>query len=292
MWREAVEHFAFVRKTGFRDAADTIVSQQQFIKTMRGLTAAFSSFNDGEFDETAFEAALARGRMPTMVCWHWVLRAQAWFLSGDCEKALAASDRAEALLWASNGLIQQLDFHYFTALTIAALHERHGHGERRVQLDRHLAQLRDWAEHCSATFQDKHLLVSAEVARLERRELDAERLYEDAIRLARVHGFIQNEGLANELAARFYAARGFETIARAYLRNAKYCYQRWGADGKVRQLDQMHPHLREEPAPPRATSTIRDSRSRKLRAIRISILNIDFSCLMELSSMSTFWRMP
>jgi GAF domain-containing protein len=39
-------------------------------------------------------------------------------------------------------------------------------------------------------------------------------------------GFIQNEGIANELAARFYAARGFETIAQTYLRNARHCYLR------------------------------------------------------------------
>ena len=69
------------------------------------------------------------------------------------------------------------------------------------------------------------------------------RLYEQAIRSASENGFVQNEGLAHEVAARFYAARGFETIANAYLRNARYCYLRWGADGKVRQLDRLHPHL-------------------------------------------------
>ena len=36
------------------------------------------------------------------------------------------------------------------------------------------------------------------------------RLYEEAVDSAREHGFIQNEGIANELAARFYAARGFD----------------------------------------------------------------------------------
>ena len=41
------------------------------------------------------------------------------------------------------------------------------------------------------------------------------RLYEQAIRSARANGFVQNEALAHELAARFYAARGFETIAHA-----------------------------------------------------------------------------
>ena len=57
-------------------------------------------------------------------------------------------------------------------------------------------------------------------------------------------------------AARFYAARGFEQIAQLYLRNARYGYLRWGADGKVRQLEQIYPHLREEERAPGPTSTI------------------------------------
>src|SRR2546421_605997 len=103
---------------------------------------------------------------------------------------------------------------------------------------------------------DRVALVGAEIARIEGREPDAERLYEQAIRSARANGFVHHEGLANELAARFYAARGFETIAHAYLRNARYCYLRWGALGKVRQLERSHPHVREEPASPGHTATI------------------------------------
>jgi signal transduction histidine kinase len=38
-------------------------------------------------------------------------------------------------------------------------------------------------------------------------------------------------------------ALGLETIADAHLRNARHCYLRWGADGKVRQLDRLYPHL-------------------------------------------------
>ena len=80
------------------------------------------------------------------------------------------------------------------------------------------------------------------------------RLYEQAIRSARAHGFVQNEALAHEVAARFYVARGLETFANACLQNARYCYLRWGADGKVRQLDRLYPQLA-APAgqPPTAT---------------------------------------
>jgi len=59
---------------------------------------------------------------------------------------------------------------------------------------------------------------------------------------------------AYEGAARFYAARGFDKIADAYLHEARYCYLRWGADGKVRQLDELYPHLRKE-EPTRGTSS-------------------------------------
>src|SRR6202044_578494 len=86
---------------------------------------------------------------------------------------------------------------------------------------------------------------SAEVARIEGRDFDAMRLYEEAIRSSREHGFIQNQGIAYELAAQFYAGRGFDTIADTYLRHARQCYLRWGAAGKVRQLEQHHRHLRE-----------------------------------------------
>jgi PAS domain S-box-containing protein len=110
-------------------------------------------------------------------------------------------------------------------------------------LSAHHKQLEIWANNCPENFADRATLIAAEIARLEGRDSDAMRLYEQAIRSARDHGFVQNEGLAHEVAARFYTARGFETIANAYLRNARHCYLRWGADGKVRQLDRLHPNL-------------------------------------------------
>ena len=82
------------------------------------------------------------------------------------------------------------------------------------------------------------------------------RLYEAAIQSARANDFVHNEALAYELAARFYAARGFERSQTLYLRNARRCYLRWGADGKVRQLEQLHPRLRQDERAPGPTGTI------------------------------------
>jgi GAF domain-containing protein len=56
--------------------------------------------------------------------------------------------------------------------------------------------------------------------------------------------------------SRFYASRGFEKIARVYLQDARYGYMRWGADAKVRQLDQLHPWSRHDERAPAPTGTI------------------------------------
>jgi PAS domain S-box-containing protein len=58
------------------------------------------------------------------------------------------------------------------------------------------------------------------------------------------------------VAARFYLARGHETIAHAYLRNARNCYDRWGALGKLKQLDACYPYLHPEQIPTSPATTI------------------------------------
>ena len=58
----------------------------------------------------------------------------------------------------------------------------------------------------------------------------------------RMHGFVHLEAIAYETAARFYRSRGFDQFADMYLNDARACYARWGADGKVKQLEQQNRH--------------------------------------------------
>jgi PAS domain S-box-containing protein len=246
VWRESERGLDFVGKAGYGGVADNIVSQQRLIATMQGRTATFPPFSDAQFDEAAFEAQLTSNRTPMMVCFYWIIKLKTRFLSGDYAEALAAADKAKALLWVSATHIQLLDYFYYTALTVAALYENGTADEQnrwRELLTAHREQLREWAENCPPTFGDKHALVLAEIARLEGRDAEAMRLYEQAVQSARENGFVQNEGTAHEAAARFYAAHGAESMAHACVRNARHCYLRWGADGKVRQLDRLYPHL-------------------------------------------------
>jgi PAS domain S-box-containing protein len=259
VWRASQKGLEFVRKVKSRDTADVIVSQQRFILDMRGQTAVFSSFSDAQFDEELFEAQLTEERMPHLVCYYWILKLQARFTSGNFDAAMAAAQKAKQMLWSAEMLIESTNYFFYSALTIAAVHETTGSTGQPDGLEvikQSLERFREWSASCPETFLDKCILISAEIARIEYRDLEAMRLYERAIQAARENGFVHNEALANELAARFYAARGFEKIAHAYLRDAQYCYLRWGADGKVQQLEELYPHLREEEPVTGPTSTI------------------------------------
>ena len=257
--REAELGFEFARKVRFGLASDCITGQLRLIRMLRGLTPEFTSFNDAEFDEGRFEQHLQNNpRLAIGACWYWIRRLQASIYASDEASAIAAASKAASLLWTAPTQFELAEYHFYAALARAAhcdLTEAEERSQHLEALAAHHKQLAVWAENCPATFANRVALVGAEIARLEGRGMDALRLYEAAIGLAREHGFIQNEGLAHERAARFCMARGLQTIAVAYLANARHCYLSWGADGKVRQLEEMYPHLRtEEPAPSPAST--------------------------------------
>jgi predicted ATPase/signal transduction histidine kinase len=259
VWRESAMALNFARTAKFHDIVDRIVSQQRFIATMQGRTVDFSSFSDAQFDEATFEAQLPANRTPHTVCRYWILKLEARFLSGDYAAALAAASNVTPFLSEPTPQIQLLNYFYYMALTVAVRYESASADEQarwRDLLRQHVGQLREWAANNPPTFGDKHALVSAEIARLEGRDGDAMRLYEQAINSAREHGFVQNEGVAHEVAAGFYAARGVESITQTHLRNARDCYLRWGAFGKAQQLKRLHPWLGEESAASMPSETI------------------------------------
>jgi len=97
-------------------------------------------------------------------------------------------------------------------------------------------KLKKWARHAPMNHLHVYYLVEAERHRILRRPEKALLCYRRAIELAHEHAWIGEEGLACELAGRFYLERDDERNGLASLRAARRCYVRWGAKGKVSQL--------------------------------------------------------
>jgi PAS domain S-box-containing protein len=254
---EAETGLAFARKARFGIVVNFMTAQLALIRMLRGMTPKFGCLDHEEFDESKFERDLASNPV-LMICefWYCVRKLQARFLAGDYAAAVHASLRAQQLLWTSPAF-EIAEFRFYGALSHASAWDSASPDERVQHFEAiaaHYRQLEIWAEHCPENFENRAALVGAEIARIEGRLLDAEHLYEQAIRSSSANGFVHNEAVANEIAGRFYASRGFEKIAHTYLRDARSCYLRWGAEGKARQLDRLYPHIR--PEEPSLTDTI------------------------------------
>jgi len=257
---EAENGLAFAQRARFGLVVYSIAAQVQIIRMLRGLTPKFGCFNDEHFDELHFEHLLASSPVLGLPeFWYWARKVQARFFAGDYASAVDASSNAQRLLWTSPSQFETAEFRFYGALSQAGAWDSAFPDERQKHFEAlaaHHKQLEIWAQHCPTNFENRAALVSAEIARIEGRVVDAEGLYEKAIRSARANGFTHNEAVAYEVAARFYATRGFDKIVDTYLREARYCYLRWGATAKVRQLDDLYPHLKDEKQVAGSTNTI------------------------------------
>jgi predicted ATPase/signal transduction histidine kinase len=247
--RQAEKAIEFARRAKFGYVVDIIVGQLRFIRTLRGLTPTLASFNDAEFDERLFEERMeANSHSIFAICWYWIRKLRARFYAGDYASALAAAAKAKPLLLPGVQHFEVAEYLFYTALAHAAACDT-ASPEDEIQHRQSLTAAHEkivaLAENCPENFGNCAALLGAEIARVEGRELDAEYLYETAIESARSNNFVQNEAIAHETAARFYNARGLNTVSRAYLQNARNLYSRWGALGKVRHLEQSFPGLRE-----------------------------------------------
>jgi predicted ATPase/signal transduction histidine kinase len=246
---EAETALAFMQKARFGTMVDIVSTQLQLARSLRGMTTELGSFDEATFSEPALLQRLDH-EPPLATCWYWIHKLQALFLAGDHPGAVAAAARALPLLWTMPSFPEIPDYAFHAALACAAYHDAAPEDERPVlrdELAAHHAELAALAQH-GPSFLGRAALTGGELARIGGDADQADRLYEQAVRASREHGFVQHEAIAYEVAARFHRERGRALVADAYVREALVRYVRWGAEGKARQLRRAHPALELQPA--------------------------------------------
>ena len=246
---EADARLAFVQKARFGLIIDIILTQRQLVRSLRGSLPHFGVFDDRSFNERAFEEHLAANKSLAIAeCWYWIRKSQARYFARDTAGAASALLRAGPMIWTSSGHLECAGYHFFGALSHAAAHDD-AEPQRQAlhmrELSAHRRQLSVWAETCPENFACRLQIIDAEIARLRDDVPATMEGYERAAESARTQGFVHIEALALELAARWYATRGLETVGLALMRSARACYVQWGAFGKVRQLEAEYPRLRD-----------------------------------------------
>ncbi|MBN3944838.1 ATP-binding sensor histidine kinase [Nostoc sp. NMS9] len=179
--------------------------------------------------------------------WHFFLnKLILCYLFQEFEAALEYIERAKHYASGGKGMFNIPVFSFYASLTWLTVLPNHLKSEQENILQQVAANQKNmqaWTSHNPMNHLHKFYLIEAERYRVLGEYLEAMKNYDLAISLAKQNGYIQEEGLSNELAAKFYLDWGKEKVAQAYMQEAYYCYARWGAKAKTDDLAKHYPKL-------------------------------------------------
>jgi PAS domain S-box-containing protein len=198
------------------------------------------------FDETEMLPTFIQDNTGLLIFCVYLAKTISCYLFKKQDEALENAKLADRYKEGSVGLMKFAEHHFYYSLVLLAEYPKLPKREKRNVIkvvDANQGQMKKWAKYAPCNFQHKYQLVEAEKARVLGRNWKAALAYEQAIKGARDNEYLQEEALAYELAAEFYLARGMETFAQTYLKEAHYGYTRWQAWAKVEDLEARYPQL-------------------------------------------------
>ncbi|AFY81976.1 trifunctional serine/threonine-protein kinase/ATP-binding protein/sensor histidine kinase [Oscillatoria acuminata] len=240
LFREVGESLAFSQKYKNQWAIDLFLGGQIILSEFMGMPFGLR--------ESDYLAQCRQHKNSQVICIFNILKSQLLLFFDRVEDAYYYGQQAEAEIInvAPQGLLPYAYHCFIYALLLIARYSSLSKTEQLSsweKISQYQRQLEIWSNNNRVNFLHLCCLVKAESARLFGNYAEAIENYDRAIASAKAHGFIQEEALANELAAKFYLDWGKEKVAVGYMQDAYYCYTRWGAKAKVDDLETRYPQL-------------------------------------------------
>jgi predicted ATPase/signal transduction histidine kinase/tRNA A-37 threonylcarbamoyl transferase component Bud32 len=196
------------------------------------------------FDETSMVAYLHNTNNTTSLFVVYVAKIILFYLFKDYTQAVDNAKLASEYLSGVMGMMSVGIHNLYYSLALIGLYPN---VEPEIQqqylaiINANQEKMELWASHTPANYQHKYNLIEAEKARILGHIFVAMEYYELAIQGAKEQRYVQEEALANELAAEFYFSRGRDKQAIFYLKESYHAYIRWGATTKVSELESKYP---------------------------------------------------
>jgi|AGSF01.1.fsa_nt_gi Predicted ATPase len=238
----------FSQKTKNQLVTDTLLGAELILRNLSKLTPEKFVFENEEISEAQYVHNCQVHQNLYSLCLYQIRKCQVLYLYGHYQEALQLALEVEKQLSFITGAIPATEWNFFFSLVLLAVYPKVSQDKKKQyleKLDTNQKQMKIWSDNCPENFLHKYVLVQAEIARISRKDSEAVELYDFAITLAQDNEFVQNEALANELAAKYWFNKGKYQYAKIHLREAHSCYLRWGAFRKVEDLEEKYPQLRE-----------------------------------------------
>jgi PAS domain S-box-containing protein len=247
VYAETEKYLSYVQEVNDVNMLYAFKLQRQFLLSLQDISKNTDYFNDGNHQEIPYiDVWRQKKNFEHGINWYCFLKLQLCYFYGHYTDAVAAAVEAEKTLAANAGFFPIIQYHFYYPLSLAALYWTATSEEKKQYwdiLEQHQQIIKQWADNCPENFLHRYLLLSAEMAQISGKCIEATDFYDRAITEAKENNYIQEEALANELAAKFYFNWGKQRIAQEYMIEAYYGYARWGGKAKVADLERRYPQL-------------------------------------------------
>ncbi|MDJ1184889.1 AAA family ATPase [Roseofilum casamattae] len=227
-------------------AMHTLRGHHLVVRNLRGKTVDVKLFYDSDTREEEYVQSCHDSNSYIGLCYYNILKSQALYCYNLPTEALPHLQEAESQLPSISTSFGVAQHNFYYSLTLLALYQEVDPQKQTSYLQQvriNQVRMKKWADNCPENFSHKYWLVEAEIAWNLGEIVDAMSAYNQAIELARENDFTQEEALANQRAGQFYLHLQNPKVARIYLQDARYAYEKWGAIAKVQQLDRNYPEL-------------------------------------------------
>ncbi|MEG4963702.1 MULTISPECIES: AAA family ATPase [unclassified Microcoleus] len=219
---------------------------QQTVKNLRESRILSDCLSGQTYDETVMIPKQQQDNQLSALAAVYIYKLLLAYSCGNYTAALDHIARSQQYLMAVSGLVFVPIFHFYAALTYLALFPAQPaieQAEILALLETHQTILEKWAQNAPMNYLHKWYLVEGERYRVLGNKAEAIEMYDRAIEGAKENKYVNDEAIANELAAKFYLNWGKAKVAQAYILEAYYCYLQWGATAKVTDLETRYPQL-------------------------------------------------
>ncbi len=243
IWADIQNYLPFAERTQNQLLINTLTGAQLFIEALLLAPSTMGSYPVLPISNCEFIEKCKSAQTLMALSVYYIYQMQLACLKQDFTQGLAATLAVEPILDSVLGFTASSGYYFYGSLVLLNYQADDVLTINWQQVDSNQARLKTWADNCPENFLHKYFLVEAERYRVLGNRLDAIENYDRAIQLAKENQFVNEEALANELAALFYLNWGKEKIAIAYMQDAYYCYARWGAKAKIDDLETRYPQL-------------------------------------------------
>ncbi len=233
------EYLEIVRECEYQDSFDSGTLFLQMQLNFLGRTEDECSLSDNLFDEDKCVQGMRERKFMTGVANYHIYKTEVCVMYGRYDVAYGHVLEQDQLVASTMSLPQSVRYCLTAFLTMAGRYPDLDSTEQAQvdqRLNQDIDQMTRWADNCPVNFLHLKLLMEAERHRLAGDVNDALATYDGAIDRAHAAGFVRDEAMSNELAARCLLAAGRTKAAEGYLRAAHHLFDRWGASRKTAQM--------------------------------------------------------